>query len=337
MMMYTKSKHWMLLLIVLLGLGVVSCSDDDDDDDEMGNWVRRSDFDGVARGQAAFFTIDELGYLMGGFDGRDRLNDFWAFDANQNFWTQKASFPGVERNSAVGFALDGKGYVGTGYSGISYLNDFWAYDPVSNTWEQKSNIPGNGRYGAVAFSVGGYGVIGCGYDGNHLKDFYKYDAESDMWEQLPFPGTKRVGASAFSIGENVYLVGGINNQQYVYDFWMLNGDDFQWTQKRDVADTSDESYDDDYAISRSYGVAFSIGSLGYYTTGESGSLRTDTWEYNPLTDVWEAKTAFEGAARSGAVAFSMAERAFVTTGRSSSYRFDDTYEFFPFEEYEEYD
>ncbi|WP_205741257.1 Kelch repeat-containing protein [Geofilum rhodophaeum] len=336
-MMNLLKKSWLLLAVAGLSLGWVACGDDEEEDDAVGNWVRRSDFDGVARGQAAAFSLGQTGYLMGGYDGRDRLGDFWAYDAEQNFWTQKASFPGESRNSAVGFALNGKGYVGTGYNGLDYLSDFWAYDPANNIWEQKADYPGGGRYGAVAFSVGDYGFIGCGYNGNHLKDFYKYLPESDVWEQHPFPGTKRVGASAFNIGENVYLVGGINNQQYVYDFWKLNAADLSWEQKRDIANTSDDSYDDDYTIVRSYGVAFTMGSLGYYTTGESGSLRTDTWEYNPLTDLWVAKTDFEGAARSGAVAFSLGTEAFVATGRSSSYRFDDNYVFHPFEEYEAYD
>jgi N-acetylneuraminic acid mutarotase len=325
---------WVILMITSLGFS--ACSDDDEEDD-VGNWVTRSDFDGVARSNAASFTIGNSGYVMGGYDGRDRLNDLWQYDSENNYWIQRASFPGEARNSAVAFSIGEKGYVGTGYNGLDYLGDFWEYDPQSDAWTQRADFPGSARFGAVAFSLSNYGFIGCGYDGNHLKDFYRYNPETDSWEQQPFPGSKRVGATAFNLDGNVYLLGGVSNQQYVRDFWMLSGEDFSWVQKRDVANTTDESYDDDYAIVRSYGVAFSINSLGYFTTGTSGSLRTDTWEYNPLTDVWEEKTAFEGAARSGAVAFSIDNRGFVATGASSNYRFDDMYEFFPFEEYDEYD
>lgn len=325
---------WVILMIT--GLGFSACSDDDEEED-IGNWVSRSDFDGVARSNAAAFTIGNNGYVMGGYDGRDRLNDLWQYDSENNYWIERAAFPGEARNSAVAFSIGEKGYVGTGYNGLDYLGDFWEYDPQSDTWTQKADFPGSARFGAVAFVVNNYGFIGCGYDGNHLKDFYRYNPETDGWDQQPFPGSKRVGASAFNLDGNVYLIGGVSNQQYVTDFWMLDSEDFSWVQKRDIANTTDESYDDDYAIARSYGIAFSINTLGYYTTGTSGSLRTDTWEYNPLTDVWEEKTAFEGAARSGAVAFSINNRGFVATGASSSYRFDDMFEFLPFEEYDEYD
>jgi N-acetylneuraminic acid mutarotase len=326
-----------LMTGIFLPLLVLSCSDDDDDDDLLGNWVRMSDFDGAARGNAAAFSIGEKGYLCTGWDGRDRLNDLWEYDSQMNYWIQKASLPATARHSATAFSIGSKGYVCLGNDGYDHLNDLWEYDPEQNLWSQKSNFPGTPRYGAVGFSVGDRGIVGSGYDRNHLKDFYSYNLGDDSWEQIPFPGMKRLGASVFVIGNNAYLVGGANNEQLVYDFWMFNGDSFTWEQKRDIANTSDDSYDDDYTISRAYGVAFSINSLGYFTTGERGALNNNVWEYNIVTDLWQKKTSFEGAARSGAVAFSLGSTAFVATGRSSSYRFDDLYEFHPFEEYNEKD
>ncbi|MGQ1948093.1 Kelch repeat-containing protein [Geofilum sp. OHC36d9] len=333
-------------VILLAGMMITTtaCSDDDDDD-VLGNWLWMADFDGVARSNAASFVIDGVGYVAGGYDGYDRLKDLWAFSpegSSRGSWTQKASMPdsAVARNSAVAFSAGGNGYVGSGFDGINYLNDFWEYLPETNSWRPIDDFPGSARYGAVAFNSNGYGYVGCGYDGNYLKDFYIYDPTSDSWDSgisTSFPGTKRLGASSFEIDGNVYLIGGLNNQKYVYDFWMLDKTTGDWKQKRDIVNTSDDSYDDDYSITRSYGVAFTINSLGYYTTGESGSLKSDAWEYNPTTDEWEEKTAFEGASRSGSVAMSFGDRAFVGLGRSSSYFFDDMYEFKPFDEYEEYD
>lgn len=77
--------------------------------------------------------------------------------------------------------------------------------------------------------------------------------------------------------------------------------------------------------------------MGYYTTGTSGSLRTDTWEYKFLTDVWNKISTFDSAASRSVVTFSINNRVIVVTGASSNYKFDDTYDFFSFEEYEEYD
>jgi N-acetylneuraminic acid mutarotase len=333
-------------VILLAGMIITTtaCSDDDDDD-VLGNWVWMADFDGVARSNSVSFVIDEVGYVACGYDGYDRLKDLWAFDpdgSTRGSWTQKASMPddASERNSAVAFVADGNGYVGLGFDGTDYLGDFWKYMPASNSWVAIDDFPGSARYGAVGFTSNGYGYVGCGYDGNYLKDFYVYDPSTESWDDgstTSFPGTKRLGASTFEIDGDVYLVAGLNNSRYVYDLWVLEASTGDWVQKNDIANTSDDSYDDDYSITGSYGVAFTINSLGYYTTGENGSLQSDTWEYNPVTDEWDEKTAFEGSSRSGSVAMSFDSRAFVGLGRSSSYFFDDIYEFEPFDEYEEYD
>ncbi len=324
------------ITVLFIGFSLTSCSDDDDED-LLGNWIRRSDFDGVIRSNATSFVIGQNGYMFGGYDGSDQLRDLWQYNSTENYWYAKADLPseGAARNSAAGFSIGTKGYIGTGSDGLNALKDFWEYDSEANKWTQKNDFSGVKRYAAVGFSLGSYGYMGCGYDKNYFKDIYRYHPEDDTWETVPFEGQKRAGAAAFVIDDKAYLLGGDNNQSYVYDFYMFDGE--TWTKKRDIANTSDDSYDDDYSIVRSYGVAFAINSRGYITTGSSGSLRSDTWEYDPIKDVWEEKTSFEGATRSGAVGFSFGTRGFVTTGKSSGYRFDDIYEFLPFEEYEEYD
>ena len=174
-------KRLFTLLIALFPILATSCSDDDDED-LIGNWVRVSDFDGLARSEASCFSIGNKGYLVCGYDGSKsdaRLSDLWEYDMTTDAWTQKASFPGTARNSATAFAIDGKGYMGTGYDGLNYLSDFWEYDPTSNTWSQKADFPGSARYDAVAFGVSGKGYIGAGYNGNFLKDFYSYNPASN--------------------------------------------------------------------------------------------------------------------------------------------------------------
>jgi N-acetylneuraminic acid mutarotase len=67
------------------------------------------------------------------------------------------------------------------------------------------------------------------------------------------------------------------------------------------------------------------------------ALKGDVWEYDPATDLWEAKTNFEGTSRQDAVAFSIAGRGFVLTGKSTSYQFDDIWEFLPNDDYNKED
>ena len=80
--------------IVLAVLSVlVSCTEDDEY--TQGQWIRRSDFDGVARCGASSFTMDGKGYLCCGYRGsnRDLLKDCWAYDIEGNYWTQCADLP----------------------------------------------------------------------------------------------------------------------------------------------------------------------------------------------------------------------------------------------------
>lgn len=311
---------------------VITACSDDEDEDLIGKWYRVSDMDGLARNDAASFSIGNKGYLVCGYDGKYRLSDCWEYDMERDTWTQKADFPGTARNAAVGMAVGGKGYIGTGYADESVkLNDFWEFDPTANTWTQKADFPGSARYGAVAFGVGGKAYIGCGYDGNYLKDFYAFTPSTNKWEQIiSIGGTKRMGATSFVINDIAYVCCGQNNGTYVDDFWKYDPTSGSWTQLRDIADNnSDEDYDDDYAIIRTNGVAFVIDGAAYLTCGESGSIRSDTWKYYPATDLWENVAKFKGTARTATASFSSGEKGYVVSGKSGTTQFDDIWKLNP--------
>jgi N-acetylneuraminic acid mutarotase len=297
-----------------------------------GNWVRRSDFEGKARTEAvASVASDGKVYTGLGFDGTNRLTDFWEYDATQDWWIPKDSFPGTARNSAVSFAAAGKVYVGLGFDGVNYLKDFWQYDPSTDKWTQLADFPGSARYGAVAFSIGDKGYICSGYDGNYLKDFWQYDPATDAWIKKISPGgSKRNEAVVFVINNKAYLCTGVNNGDYVNDMFVYDPASETWTEERKLTNVSDQGYDDLYTtIVRTNAVAFSLNGKGYITTGLSSSYLNNTWEYDPGTDQWTEKTAFEGTGRDGAIGFSVNNRAFVGLGKSASLRFDDLREFLP--------
>ena len=336
----TKMNEAVSVLMALCMVIYVAPSCSTDEEDELvGNWVKVSDFDGVARCSAVTFTVDgEVYVATGGYGGyKYRLNDLWVFNEDSGTWTQKASMEGAARTYAVGFGTDRYGYVGLGYDGDNYLKDFWKYDPSGNSWSKVSDFGGSARRAAVAFSVAGNGYVGCGYDGNHLKDFWRYDESSDSWIQITsIGGSKRMGASSFVIDDVAYVVGGENNSECVTDFWAFDPSGETWIEKRKISNVSDDDYDDDYAtIARSYGVAFTMYGLGYLTCGENaGSGRNNTWEYDPVNDLWTERTSYEAGTRSEAVGFSINDRGFVLTGKSGTYQYDDMWEFHPQDEYE---
>lgn len=337
------TKKWILFLAPVLMLGACR-SDSSSSSSLVGDWVNRFSFNGVARSEAVAFTIGSKSYVGLGWDGINRFSDFWEYDANSGLWRRVKTFPGVARSGAVGFAVNGKGYVGTGIdNNLNRLSDFYAYTPGtsitdSGSWVRVTDFPGTARQDATAFAIGNNGYVGTGYDGNYLKDFWQYTPSSDTWTQIAFPGNKRREATAFVIGAKAYFMTGINNGLAVNDMWMFdptvttNGG---WTQRRDIANTSTDSYDDTYTtITRSNASSFVIHDndgkdRGYIASGENGSSPNDCWEYDTATDVWTKKTAFEGAPRSGAVGISVNQRGFILTGRNGNSPYDDFWEFLP--------
>ncbi len=322
-------KIYGLALIAMIFTG---CSDDNDDT-EIGNWVERSVFDGIPRSNAISFVVNNKGYMGTGYDGDDYLSDFWEYDIDGDYWVQKADFPGKERSSAIGFATDSKGYVGIGFDGDIELEDFWEYDPNTNTWNQKANFEGGIRRGAVGFATNGMGYVGTGYDGeNDKKDFWKYNPSTDEWSELVgFGGDKRRDATTFEIDNKIYLGTGITNGLYIDDFWEFDPSTENWKRLKDL----DE--EDDYTIARSNAVSFTIGGFGYIATGYTNGALGSLWAYDPILDEWEEATSFEAYPRQDAVSFSSNNKAFVLLGRSGGLYLDDSYEFFPNEEFDEDD
>jgi len=327
---------YLFLAFITLSLCIFlisGCANDDEDDDTdlIGNWFELSDFEGVPRSDAVAIVIGEKAYVGTGYDGSDRLNDFWEYDPDRNSWAQKADFPGVPRNGAVGFGTETKGYIGTGYDGVNKLQDLYEYDPSNDTWIKIADFGGTARYGAVAFAIGNTGYVGTGYNGNMLKDLWEYDPDSGQWiQRLGLGGGKRRDAVAFVIDGKGYICTGTDNGSYEDDLWEYDPLTDEWSRKRFITNMSDDDYDDDYSgIIGMNKVAFSVNGKGYVATGGAGSAGTAVWAYDPVSDLWEQKTSLEASARIEAVCFAVGDRGYLLTGRSGSYYFDDIWGFEP--------
>ncbi|HZX73158.1 MAG TPA: kelch repeat-containing protein [Cyclobacteriaceae bacterium] len=344
-----RKRIWPVFIIKLLALSVLisSCNDNKNTPttDLIGDWLRKSDFEGVSRSGAVTFTIGTRVFVGTGFDGTYRLKDLWEFDAAKNTWFRKADFPGVARNSAVAFSANGKGYIGTGYDGVNRLNDFWEYNPTTNAWAQIADFPADSkyRYGAVSMSTSTKGYVGAGYGaniptggGNDLKDWWSYNPTTATWTQeQSIGGSKRSFAFSMVIDGKGYVGGGSNNGLHPLDFWEFDPSTASWTQKNNLDDVSgDPNFT--WALQREAAATFTINGLGYLTLGNNGSALGDCWQYDPSQDIyqvnykgWTQKTNFEGTPRDGAVGFSVGSKGYITTGRSSNTRFDDIGEFDP--------
>ena len=119
----TILKGRTLITMLLLGLVFVSCTNNDDEEELLGNWIKKSSFDGPARSSAASFVIGSYAYVATGYTGDEYLKDLWAYNSDGDYWEQKADFTGVARSSASGFSIEGNGYIGLGYDGTNKLKE----------------------------------------------------------------------------------------------------------------------------------------------------------------------------------------------------------------------
>lgn len=317
--------NWALGLVCIGWTGALIGCSSSDTASTLGDWRRRSDFEGVARSAATGFVIGNFGYLGTGVDGSsNRLKDFWAYDQTKNTWVQLADFGGVARTTAVGFSIGTKGYIGTGLNANSdRLKDFWEYDQATNKWTQIADFGGTARYSATAFSIGTKGYVGTGNDGNYVKDFWAYDPTQKTWTKVSsYSGSKRMGAVSLVINGLGYVGTGNNNGTAQRDWYAYDPAQDLWVEKAQF--TTDQS-----TIARSYAVGFVINNLGYITTGDGSS--TTVWQYTPGTDTWATLGTFEGTSRQYSVGFAIGGKGYVTTGQpvGGTTRYDDLWEFDP--------
>ncbi|MCW3805109.1 Kelch repeat-containing protein [Plebeiibacterium marinum] len=342
-----KQSIFFISALLMGSLCFTSCSDDDDD--YLGNWVEYGDFSGKVRSDAVSFTIGDDVYVGTGYDYDDdeKFNDFWKLRISGTpetqisiQWTQIEDLPGVARNRAVAFATDTKGYVGTGSDeDDAKLKDFYEYDPATG-WTQKSDFKGTARRGATAFCLDNIGYVGTGEDDDENKsDFFSYNPSTDTWTAISNVPKKRRFAMSFVLDGKAYLLSGFDNGTSHDDFYEYDVANNAWVAKRRISDYTDSGYDDDYDydIQRYSAVVFTMDGKAYLATGSQGGLTNQTWEWDPMTDTWDQKTDFEGAARSGAIAFTVNNVGWVATGGNGSYSFDDMWYFEPDEEYENKD
>lgn len=81
-----------------------------------------------------------------------------------------------------------------------------------------------------------------------------------------------------------------------------------WTRKAD--------YTLDLDAGTHYGVGFSIGNKGYFSTGRNFQALASKalWSYDPALDAWTQEADFGGLGRNNAVVFSVGHKAYLGTG-----------------------
>ncbi len=256
----------------------------------------------------------------------------YKYDPKNNDWygnVPYSTYPVAENfTDAVSFVIEGIKeqdgklhdylYIGLGITEIPneaniefYRFDLKADPANPSSWVKitstyDAQFPGSAVKDAVAFTIKKIGYVGLGTLGNGatVEYMYKFDPTDRDPELHPygnwlkignFPGGTRTKAVCFTIGDNVYVSCGMdNNGNYKNDLWMCSqstGDKLNWVQRAPFPGTP-----------RIDAVGFALGENGYVGTGlDADSVRSDFWRYNPFINKWDQRAYFGGEPRYEAV------------------------------------
>jgi kelch-like protein 17 (actinfilin)/kelch-like protein 20 len=87
----------------------------------------------TARYCFAAAAVDGKLYVMGGFDGQNRLSSVERYDPATNAWEAVAPMS-TARSCSAAAVFDGKLYVMGGHDGKNWLSSIEQYDPAKNEW-----------------------------------------------------------------------------------------------------------------------------------------------------------------------------------------------------------
>ena len=90
------------------------------------------------------------------------------------------------------------------------------------------------RHHPYYFDLDGYAYVGFGHGVGIFKDFYRYDPDTETWEEMnDFPGEARVAGTQFSHdGFGYVLSGDGDDHDYMEtgEFWQYNPANDSWSQ-----------------------------------------------------------------------------------------------------------
>ena len=242
----------------------------------------------------------------------------YAVFGQYNVWTKLNDVGMGKRERATGFSIGSLGYLCGGIDTAEVIHkDLWAYDPQTDAWTQKADLPGAARRDAISFVIDNYAFVGSGMDsisgptGNTLKDFWRYNPNTNTWVTIAdFPGAGGEGiyfATGFSVGGKGYLCGGKTGPNlYSNQLWEYKPSNNQWIQRANFPGGV-----------RYQLLSFVVGSKAYVGMGTDQNIfKKDMYCYDPGANNWQTIAPFPGYERGAASTFALEERGFVCLGNN---------------------
>jgi len=226
-------------------------------------------------------------YIFGGYDGSNRVNDFYKFDFKFAEWsriTSAASSGPSARDRHIAVSWQNSIYIFGGYDGGNRVNDFWRFDTTNNTWTliESTGTPPTPRHSHSGVEYNGSMYIFAGYDGNYRSDFHQYDFKTNKWSAVNVKGVSpkaRYRTSAVAYQNKMLVVGGHDGAKHLNDFYQFNFDTNVWQLIESKGSTIPPSPRDSHS-------AIIFGNSMYLFGGSTGAARNDLFEFRFDTRQW---------------------------------------------------
>ena len=214
------------------------------------------------------FANETHGFVLtGSTNNAVATSDFYIYNEAEDGWTEmSAAYQGPARSFGYGVVLpvmnSTKAYFGFGAAlNGQRLSDLWELDMATLEFRQLPSLPdGHGRRHPAMNAVRKAGSsdkfeihVGLGdtYTNGrfvnlfvNLKDFWKFDIESEKWTQLPdLPAVARHHPYYFSIGDSSYAGFGHSPFGIERDWYVLTSDSNSTADPSWTVETSMASYE----------------------------------------------------------------------------------------------
>ncbi|XP_059054079.1 kelch-like protein 10 [Achroia grisella] len=178
-------------------------------DTRADRWFLSIHMDLTPRAYHGLCTLNNLIYMIGGFDGSDHFNTVRCYDPVANTWHERACMYQARCYVSV-VAHDGLIYALGGYNGRTRMSSVERYYPDKNQWEMTTAM-NKQRSDASAASLCGKIYIVGGFNGQEvLSSAEVFDSDTKQWSFIRSMISPRSGVSLIAYRDCLYALGGFN-------------------------------------------------------------------------------------------------------------------------------
>ncbi|MBN1350876.1 hypothetical protein JXJ21_15765 [candidate division KSB1 bacterium] len=253
-------------------------------------------------------TVNDKIYLIGGTSdeyGTEIYKEIEEYDPETESWITKSELP-TKRWGFAACALDGKIYIcgGVTSGGGSAVDSIATgllevYDPRTNRWETEKAPMNHVRMQFTLNAVNGklYAIAGkqrqCAAVAQKVVE--EYDPATDSWIKKKDMQTKRFGHTASVVDGKIYVIGGSNYGNTMYDGAIASVEIYDPAADTCIAAADMPAVRTGLRSDVIEGKIYAFGGAGIWT----GPLKI-TEMYDPATDTWTEKADMKEARESHA-------------------------------------